>query len=90
MATIDINRSHALGKEEAKKRANDVLEKMKGSAGIKGAWNGDKFDITAPAKGTFLVTESNVRVEIDLPLMMRPLKGTIESRINAELDRALK
>jgi putative polyhydroxyalkanoate system protein len=89
MATIDINRSHKLGKEEAKKRATQVLDRLKDGYGIKGAWNGDKFDITAPAKGTFSVSDSNVRLEIDLPFMMKPLKGKIEQKVNEELDRAL-
>ena len=90
MATIDINRSHALGTEEAKKRANQVLERLKSSAGVKGEWKGDVFEIQAPAKGTFTVGASNVRIEIDLPFVMRPLKGKIESKINDELDTSLK
>lgn len=89
MATIDISRNHNLGKEEAKKRANAILERMKGSTGIKGSWSGDRFDITAPAKGVFTVTDNSVRIEIDLPMLMRPLKGKIESKINEELDRSL-
>ena len=90
MATIEITRSHALGKDEAKNRANAVLDRMKSSAGIKGTWNGDTFDITAPAKGVFKVSDSNVRIEIDLPFMLGPLKGKIESKIIEELDRSLK
>lgn len=90
MATIDISRSHTLGKEEAKKRADQVLERMKSSQGIRGVWNGDTFDIQAPAKGTFAVTETNVRIQIDLPFILRPLKGKIESKINEELERSLK
>ena len=89
MATIDISRAHKLGKDEARKRANTILEKMKSSAGIKGEWRGDNFDIQAPAKGTFFVTENNVRIELDLPFMLRPLKGKIEEKINEEFDKSL-
>ncbi len=87
MATIDINRTHALGTAEAKTRANGVLQRMEQ---IKGAWNGDTFNITAPAAGTCKVTETSIRIEIDLPFLMRPLKGTIEGKINRELEKALK
>lgn len=90
MATIDITRNHTLGKEEARRRANDVLEKMKNSIGVKGSWNGDTFHIEAPAKGTFKITDTSVHIEIDLPLMLRPLRSTIESKIHNELDRSLK
>lgn len=89
MATIEMSRDHKLGKDEAKNRANQVLERMK-DYGIKGTWNGYTFDITAPAKGTFVVSDSNVRISIDLPFMLRPLKGKIESKINQEFDRSLK
>jgi len=88
MATIDITRAHTLGKEEARKRANQVLDKLK-SDGIQGTWNGDVFNITKPATGTFTVTDTNVRVAVDLPLLLRPLKGKIEERINGELARSL-
>jgi putative polyhydroxyalkanoate system protein len=88
MATIDISRNHTLGRDEAKNRANAVLERMK-PQGIKGTWHGDVFDIESPAKGTFKVTDNTLRIEIDLPFVLRPLKSKIESKINAELDRAI-
>ncbi len=90
MATIDMSRGHTLGLEEAKVRANQILDRLKGGYGIKGTWVGDKFDITAPAKGTFTVTANNVRLEIDLPFMLRPIKGKIEAKVTEEFDRSLK
>ena len=88
MATIDITRAHTLGREEARKRADNVLVNLK-SEGIQGNWNGDVFNITKPATGTFKVTDTSVRVEVDLPFLLRPLKGKIEERINSELARSL-
>lgn len=88
MADINISRPHTLGKDEAKTRATQVLDRMK-SQGIEGAWNGYVFNITKPAKGTFTITDTAVQVAIDLPFLMRALKGTIEDRINQELTRSL-
>ncbi|MBI5513820.1 MAG: polyhydroxyalkanoic acid system family protein [Deltaproteobacteria bacterium] len=88
MADINISRSHTLGKDEAKNRANQVLDRLK-SQGIEGSWSGYTFNITKPAKGTFTITDTNVAVAIDLPFLMRPLKGTIEDRVKKELDRSL-
>jgi putative polyhydroxyalkanoate system protein len=88
MADINISRSHTLGKDEAKTRANQVLDRLK-SQGIEGAWNGYTFNITKPAKGTFAITDTNVTVALDLPFLMRALKGTIEDRVKKELDRSL-
>jgi hypothetical protein len=30
-----------------------------------------------------------VRVQVDLPLFLRPMKGLVESKINESLDQAL-
>ncbi|MDP3277390.1 MAG: polyhydroxyalkanoic acid system family protein [Deltaproteobacteria bacterium] len=89
MAAIDISRTHALGKEEAKKRADQMLVKLQEKMGIKGTWADDVFNITAPVTGTFKVTETNVRIELELSFMMRAMKGTIEGKINESLDKAL-
>lgn len=89
MATIDISKSHTLGKETAKTRASALLDKLAESYGIKGTWNGDNFKIEKPVTGNCAVTDTVVRIEIDLPLMMRPMKGKIETRVNDELAKAL-
>ncbi len=34
----------------------------------------------------FEVTDKTVRVTVDLPLMLRVMKGTIESKIHEKLD----
>ncbi|MBL8677816.1 MAG: polyhydroxyalkanoic acid system family protein [Myxococcales bacterium] len=89
MADINITRNHTLGKEEAKKRANDMLEKMKDKVGIKGAWAGDIFNVTDPVKGTFAVSDTSIKCELNLSFLMKAMKGTIEQKINESLDKAL-
>ena len=89
MATIDISKSHTLGKETAKTRASGLLDKLKESYGIKGTWAGDVFKIEKPVTGNCTVTDTAVRIELDLPMMMRPMKGKIEERVNSELGKAL-
>jgi putative polyhydroxyalkanoate system protein len=89
MADINIARKHTLGKEEAKKRANDMLEKMKDKVGIKGTWSGDTFNVTDPVKGTFVVTDSEMRCELTLSFLMKAMKGTIEQKISEAFDKAL-
>jgi len=95
MATIDIRRAHALPAEEAKKRAETLARGMEGKLGIKWRWDGDRIRFEAPsgaAKGTtgiVSVDTSAVRVEIDLPFLLRAIKGTVESRVNEKLDEVL-
>ena len=95
MATIDIRRTHTLGLEAAKQKAEGLADGMKEKLGITWAWSGNdiKFDASSGmAKGVtgkVTVAAESIRIEIDLPFLLRAMKGTIESRVNSSLDRAL-
>lgn len=91
MATIDIQRNHNVGKDKAREIAQMVADRLKEKAGIDYRWNGDvlEFERTG-AKGTLKVTDTQVVVAIDLGLMLRPMKGTIESKITEYFDRYMK
>ncbi len=95
MASIDIRRSHTLGKEVAKQKAESLAKGMETKLGIRWRWEGDKITFDAPsgaakgATGNVGVTDSEVRVEIDLPFLLRAVKGTIEGRVNDELNKLM-
>ncbi len=92
MATIDISRSHTLDKDEARARTEKLAKSLEEKLGIRWHWEGDKIKFDAPsgaakgATGTVHVDPSAVRVEVDLPFLLRAVKGTIESKINQKLD----
>ena len=95
MATIDIRRTHTLAKDEAKKRAEELAQGMEGKLGLQWRWEGDHIRFEAPSgaakgtTGTVEVTDSIVRVQIDLPFLLRVLKGKVESKVNEKLDQVL-
>ena len=95
MATIDVSRSHSLTKEEAKKRAETLAQSMKQKLDLDWRWDGDRivFDASrGPARGTkgsVEVGESAVRVQIDLPFLLRMMKGTVESKVSEKLAQLL-
>lgn len=95
MATIEIERKHTLGKDIAKERAEKLAKGMEAKLGIQWKWDGDKIKFDAPsgtakgAKGIVAVTDANVRVEIDLPFLLRAVKGSIETRVNDELNKLM-
>jgi putative polyhydroxyalkanoate system protein len=95
MATIDVSRSHELPKEEAKKRAETLAQSMKQKLDLDWRWDGDRivFDASrGPAKGTkgsVEVGDREVRVLIDLPFLLRMMKGTVESRVREKLAQVL-
>ncbi len=93
MATIDISRTHALGTDAAKERAAALADSMKEKLGIAWRWDGDRIKFDAPSgmakgtTGTISVAPTSVRVEIDLPFLLRAMKGTIETKVNEKLDK---
>jgi putative polyhydroxyalkanoate system protein len=95
MATIDITKPHALSKDDAKKKAEELARSMAEKFGIDWRWEGDtiRFEAAGGAakgtKGEVAVTESAVRVAIDLPFMLKMMKGTIESKVNEKLAQIL-
>lgn len=92
MATIDITRAHSLSLDEAKKKAEDLAKSMADRLGMDWKWEGNSIRFNASsgaAKGTsgeVAVTEKSVRVAVDLPFMLRVMKGTIEDKIKEKLD----
>jgi putative polyhydroxyalkanoate system protein len=95
MATIDVSKSHSLSKEEAKARAESLAQSMKQKLDLDWRWDGDRilFDASrGPAKGTkgtVEVGETSVRVQIDLPFLLRVMKGTVESKVTEKLAQLL-
>jgi putative polyhydroxyalkanoate system protein len=95
MSTIDITRPHKLPLDTAKKRAEDFAKSMETKLGMTWKWEGDNIHFTTPSgaakgtKGEVSVSEQAVRVMVDLPFMLRVMKGTIESKIHEKLDQIL-
>jgi putative polyhydroxyalkanoate system protein len=95
MPTIDITRPHSLSKDDAKKKAEELAKGMEEKFSIVWRWEGDTIRFDAPSgaakgtKGEVAVTDKEVRVAIDLPFMLKVMKGTIESRVNEKLNQIL-
>lgn len=95
MATIDISRSHSLGLDAAKQRAEQLANDLKERMGIQWRWEGDTIRFSAdggPAKGTtgsVAVATSQVRIEIDLPFLLKAMKGTIAAKVEDKLGKLL-
>lgn len=95
MATIDVRRTHSLPKDEAKRRAEELAKSMQQKLDLDWHWEGDRIVFEAPrgaakgTKGTVEVSANEVRVQIDLPFLMRMLKGTVESKVNEKLGQLL-
>jgi putative polyhydroxyalkanoate system protein len=95
MATIDITRNHSLPLDAAKSKAEELAKGMEQKFGIQWKWDGNTIRFDAPGgaakgtKGEVAVSDKNVRVAIDLPFMLRVMKGTIEEKVNEKLSTLL-
>jgi putative polyhydroxyalkanoate system protein len=95
MSTIDVRRSHKLSKEDARKKAEALAASMGQRFELDWRWEGDRILFDAPrgrakgTKGTVDVGEGDVRVQIELPFLLKVLKGTIESKVNEKLSELL-
>lgn len=93
MAAIDVKRSHSLGIDTAKERAEELARDLEGKLGINWHWEGDKIRFKADSgkakgvTGQVAVTSSDVRVAIDLPFLLKALKGSIKSKVEDKLDK---
>jgi putative polyhydroxyalkanoate system protein len=95
MSTIDISRPHKLPLETARLKAEEFAKGMETKLGLTWKWAGDTIVFEAPSgaakgtKGDVHVTDQAVRVKVDLPFLLRVMKGTIESKIHEKLDQIL-
>jgi putative polyhydroxyalkanoate system protein len=95
MATIDVTRAHSLPKAEAKNKAEEFAKSMQERFQLDWRWDGDSITFDAPSgaakgtKGSVTVSDSSVRVQIDLPFILRVMKGTIEAKVDEKLTKLL-
>ena len=93
MATIDIKRSHSLALETAKSRAEELAKDLETKLGITWSWSGNTIDFSAKSgvakgvKGKIDIDGSQVHVAIDLPFLMKAMKGTLVGKVEAKLDK---
>jgi putative polyhydroxyalkanoate system protein len=91
MATIDLTQSHRLTLDEARAKAEELAKSMETKFGLSWKWAGNTINFEAPSgaakgtKGEVAVSDNSVRVAIDLPFMLRVMKGTIEEKIKERL-----
>ena len=95
MSTIDISRAHTLPLETARQKAEDLAKSLESKLGMTWKWEGGaiafeaKSGVAKGTKGDVHVSDKDVRVTVDLPFMLRVMKGTIEAKIHEKLDQIL-
>jgi putative polyhydroxyalkanoate system protein len=87
MATIDIVRSHGLGRDKARAAVERIAHEISSKLQADTQWEGDSLAFSrSGANGRIDVEDHKVRVNVDLGLMLSPMRGMIEQQINSYLD----
>lgn len=90
MPTIDIQRDHALGIEQARAVVDGIAQRMVEKFGMHTAWDGDTLVFRySGIQGTIQVTDHDLRMQARLGLLLSPLKSRIEDEVRGKLDQYL-
>ncbi|MCK1783757.1 MULTISPECIES: polyhydroxyalkanoic acid system family protein [Pseudomonas] len=90
MARITVERAHSLGKEGARAKAEKLAQKLQDQYGLQPSWSGDTLNLKrSGVKGTVLVADDLLRIDVELGLLMSAMSGTIKTEIEKALDKAL-
>ena len=90
---ITVNVPHKHTRLEARTRIDQGFDKVQEQIGGKGVtveqtWAGDRMDFVARAMGqkitgNLLVDDSQVRIDVDLPWMLKALSGTVQEKLKS-------
>jgi putative polyhydroxyalkanoate system protein len=85
-----IRRTHTLGIEEAKHRADHIAETLGKQYAFRSSWRGDRLVVTGNGvNGHLDVTDDNIEMVVKLGFALRlmevPLRSAIENIVDEEL-----
>ncbi len=90
MARINVERSHNLGREAAREKAEQLAERLAREYDVRYRWNGDCLEFKrSGADGRIDVSEDSVRVQLNLGLLLSAMSGSIKREIEDVLDKNL-
>jgi putative polyhydroxyalkanoate system protein len=85
-----IKRSHNLGIEEAKRRADLIAVDLAGRFNLRSRWEGDQLRVKGSGvDGRLLVEQSSVELRVRLGLALKLLEGPIHAEIKRSMAEHL-
>jgi len=91
MSDIKLARSHSLPIAKAKALVQKTADRLAAQYNLSSEWHGNtlRFHRTG-VEGQMDVTHSEIRLDLTLGLLLKPLKGQIVDHIEHDLDTALR
>lgn len=88
MADISMKRAHGLERSDVQERISQLADKLADRLG--GSWDWDGDDAVCEARGAkarVAYDEENISMDVSLPMMMKPLRGALEKKIDEYFAR---
>ena len=90
MSKIHIKRKHNLSRDQARARVESIAKDLKKKLDANYAWQGDSLKFKrSGASGSIDVGEGVIDINIELGMLLSPMKGKIEQSINEQVKVAL-
>jgi len=90
MARIIVERSHSLGREAARAKAEQLAGRLASEFGVSCQWQGDVLAVRrSGADGHIEVGEDRGKVLLNLGLLLSAMGPSIQGQIERALDKAL-
>ncbi|WP_437882535.1 polyhydroxyalkanoic acid system family protein [Pseudomonas sp. LRF_L74] len=91
MARISVERTHSLGHEAAREKAQALADRLASEYDVKYQWSGDTIEFKrGGVDGSIAVGASDVRVEVNLGMLLSAMSGPIKREIEKTLDKHLQ
>lgn len=88
MAHIDIKRTHALSKADARARVEDIAKHFGEKFQIAAQWNRDTLEFSRTGvKGSIAVRQDEIHVAAELGFFLGWLKPVIEQEIDSHFEK---
>jgi len=85
-----IRRSHDLGLEEARNRADLIAADLQQQFSLRSKWQGDDLHVSGTGvTGQLKVDEQNIELEVRLGFALKLMEGPIRSAIEKMMDEEL-
>lgn len=85
-----IRRSHNLGMEEARKRADRIAADLKQQFSLRSTWHGDAMKVSGNGvNGQLMVAADSIELDVRLGFALKLMEGPIRSVIEATIDEEL-
>ena len=85
-----IRRSHKLGLEEARKRADLIAADLQQQFSLRSKWQGDALQVRGNGvTGLLKVDERNIELDVRLGFALKLMEGPIRSAIETMIDEEL-